>query len=249
MLSTGFLNWSPLEYKQFIKGIKKFQFNEYEEIANQIGSKTPQEVNDYMNVFLQRFRELKEGEQVISRLLDTNLDEQIAETVKNYDPSKDYVMLLQENLYYNKVLYLGMMEQSHNKMQGSLGKLKDPQLKLDHFFYSQTQKMVADQLKYIALAIKSEETLKSHIFQQDARKQMRKLIIQSKQFKKQSGLMENGEADGIQGKERMLVQRREKEEIKQETHQIKRVGAVDDSVKYGRGKKTAKLFKNSQHQN
>jgi hypothetical protein len=34
-----------------------------------------------------------------------------------------------------------------------------------------------------------------------------------------------------------------KEEIRQETYQVKRVGQVDDSLKYGRRKKTASLFR------
>jgi hypothetical protein len=66
---------------------------------------------------------------------------------------------------------------------------------------------------------------------------MRAVIIRSQQFNK-------GFKEGVTAKEAQLNE--QDEETKQnakEGHQIKRVGKIDENLKYGRGKKTAHLFK------
>lgn len=115
-------------------------------------------------------------------------------------------------------------------------KPQDLQLKIDHFFHSQTQKMVQEQLKYISIAIRAEDCLRGHMIFQNERKNMRKLIQRSKVFSQ-------GYQEGISAKEKALISKDAAEEIKQETHQIKRVGQIDENLKYGRRKKTAHLFK------
>ncbi len=54
-----------------------------------------------------------------------------------------YAILMQENNFFNRNAYLAMLEKAHNKMIGaaSSGKNEALQLKLDHFFHAQSQKM------------------------------------------------------------------------------------------------------------
>ena len=81
-----------------------------------IETKTPEEVQEYMNVFMLRFKELKEKDIILSKIQESNLDQKVLETIRDFDINKNYVMLLQENNYYNRNLYLAMIENAHNKM-------------------------------------------------------------------------------------------------------------------------------------
>ena len=67
---------------------------------------------------------------------------------------------------------------------------------------------------------------------------MRAVIQRSQAFNK-------GFKEGITAKDAELHKHDEenKQEIAREVHQIKRVGAIDENLKFGRGKKTANLFK------
>eukprot|EP00347_Sterkiella_histriomuscorum_P020084 403339166 len=241
LLSTGFHNWTIKEYQKFVKAIRKFDMLDIKSIAEYIETKTEEEVQEYMNVFLLRFKELKEKDVVLSKIYNMNLEQKILETIRDFDINKNYVMLLQENNYYNRNLYLATIEKEHNKMvnPGKKEKPQDLQLKIDHFFHSQTSKMVQEQLRYIALAVRAEDTLRGHLSHQNERKRMRAMIERSKQFSQ-------GYQEGISAKEKDLVKNDAAKEIKQESHQVKRVGPIDENLKYGRRKKTANLFKNTQ---
>ena len=74
MLSTGFSNWSPQEYQRFMKAIRKFDLKDIQSIAEMVQTKTLEEVQEYMDVFILRFRELKERDVVIQKIQQSNLD-------------------------------------------------------------------------------------------------------------------------------------------------------------------------------
>jgi hypothetical protein len=97
---------------------------------------------------------------------------------------KDYALFLQDNHYYNRNSYLALIQKAHEKMVRSESDdrmhqqmhQKDLQLKIDHFFYAQNSKMVQEQLKYVAIAVRAEDTLKGHLKYLKERKDMRKTI-------------------------------------------------------------------------
>ncbi|CDW76777.1 chromatin-remodelling complex atpase iswi2 [Stylonychia lemnae] len=237
MLNTGFHSWTLREYQKFIKAIRKYSIKDVQAIAQMIETKTVEEVQEYMNVFMLRFRELKEKDIVISQLQKSDLDQKILETIRDFDINKDYVLFMQENNYFNRNTYLAMIENAHNKMMIQNNKIKpqDLQLKIDHFFHSQTKQMVQEQLKYITIAIRAEDCLRGHMAFGNERKKMRDLIDKSKKFSQ-------GFQEGISAKEKDLRKKDAQQEIKQESRQIKRVGAIDDNLKFGRRKRTAALF-------
>jgi len=68
MINTGFHNWTMKEYQKFIKAIRKYDLKDIHAISSMIETKSPEEVQEYLNVFLLRFRELKEKDIVISKL-------------------------------------------------------------------------------------------------------------------------------------------------------------------------------------
>jgi len=68
LASTGFLDWNSKEYSAFIKGIRKHHFADVESISREIETKTPAEVEEYLKVFMLRFRELKEKDVVLQKL-------------------------------------------------------------------------------------------------------------------------------------------------------------------------------------
>ena len=59
-----------------------------------VETKTTEEVQDYMNVFTVRFRELKEKEEILKKLNQMSLDENTAKTIEEFDITKNYAMLL-----------------------------------------------------------------------------------------------------------------------------------------------------------
>ena len=65
---------------------------------------------------------------------------------------------------------------------------------------------------------------------------MRQVINRAKAFAE-------GCQEGIEAKDKQLMQEEYKDEQSRERPQIKRVGQIDDNLKFGRRKKTAQLFK------
>lgn len=64
-------------------------------------------------------------------------------------------------------------------------------LRLDHFFHSQPKKLVQEQLKYIATAIRAEQTLRDHMYHMNQhQKEMKTMMEKTKLFDKgyQQGL-------------------------------------------------------------
>jgi len=68
MLSTGFYTWTPQEYQKFIKAIRKNDLKDIKAIAEIVETKTVEEVQEYMDVFMLRFKELKERDVVIQKI-------------------------------------------------------------------------------------------------------------------------------------------------------------------------------------
>ena len=111
-----------------------------EAIAREIPTKTIEEVQEYFNVFMMRFRELKEKDLVLQRIQKKDFEERNLETIRDFDISKNYALLLQENHFVSINAYLAMIERAHNKMvaaqETNHAAHKGLQLKIDHFFHS-----------------------------------------------------------------------------------------------------------------
>lgn len=67
-LETGFYDWSLSDYKQFFKAFRKRDLTDLDGIAGEIETKTTEEVAAYLRIFVQRFNELKERDQIILKL-------------------------------------------------------------------------------------------------------------------------------------------------------------------------------------
>jgi len=60
---------------------------------------------------------------------------------------------------------------------------KNLSLRLDHFVHSQPKKLVQEQLKYVATAIRAEKTLREHMFHMNQhQKEMKQVMALSQQF-------------------------------------------------------------------
>ena len=93
-VSTGFSKWTKSEYHKFLKGFRKYGLSDVRRITKMVETKTTEEVQDYMNVFTVRFRELKEKEEILKKLNQMSLDENTAKTIEEFDITKNYAMLL-----------------------------------------------------------------------------------------------------------------------------------------------------------
>jgi hypothetical protein len=117
LLSQGFSDWSQRDYVQFIKAFRRRPIEDVEGIASEIDSKTPEQVQHYMNVFLNRFRETKEKDIVIKKFQHKDFDQKNLETILNFEQYKDYAILLQENHYFSRAEYLSMMQKEHERLK------------------------------------------------------------------------------------------------------------------------------------
>ncbi|KKA21601.1 SNF2 family helicase/ATPase [Rasamsonia emersonii CBS 393.64] len=60
MAEEGFSNWNRRDFQQFINGSAKFGRHDYEGIATEVDSKTPEEVKEYAKVFWKRYTEIQD---------------------------------------------------------------------------------------------------------------------------------------------------------------------------------------------
>lgn len=149
LLSTGFPTWTATAYQQFFRSFLRHEIGDVEAYAKDIESKTVEEVTAYFNVFMHRFRELKESDQVILKFQKKDFDEMNLETIREFDETRadDYVVLLQENHYFNRNSYLSVISKAHDKLAGthSNSKLQGGlQLRLDHFMHAQPKHMIQE---------------------------------------------------------------------------------------------------------
>ncbi len=68
LAQTGFFEWTVKEYQAFIKGIRKHHFADIDSIAREVETKSPDEVEEYLKVFMVRYRELREKDVVLAKL-------------------------------------------------------------------------------------------------------------------------------------------------------------------------------------
>jgi SWI/SNF-related matrix-associated actin-dependent regulator of chromatin subfamily A member 5 len=60
MSEEGFSNWNRRDFQQFVNGSAKFGRTDYVGIATEVDSKEPAEVEEYANVFWQRYTEIQD---------------------------------------------------------------------------------------------------------------------------------------------------------------------------------------------
>lgn len=60
MSEEGFAHWNRRDFQQFINGSAKFGRTDYEGIATEVDSKTPEEVKEYAKVFWKRYTEIQD---------------------------------------------------------------------------------------------------------------------------------------------------------------------------------------------
>lgn len=139
-LSTGFINWSIKDYNNFKAAFKKYDIQDLESFSRDIDTKTVDEVRAYLDVFLRRFRELKEKEKelVLNKAKEgEDISQANLQTIYQFDKSKNYAILMQENHYFNRNHYLATLEKEHQRLVDQNRRpTHSLQLKLDHFYHA-----------------------------------------------------------------------------------------------------------------
>ena len=117
-LETGFQDWNQEEYYRFIRGLRKCEIGDFEGIAVEVQTKTPEEVSNYLTVFLQRFRELRERDIVIAKFEQKTFDQKNLETIRNFDRNRarngGYMCMVQTNHYFSTQTYLELMAKAQD---------------------------------------------------------------------------------------------------------------------------------------
>lgn len=269
--SKGFHDWSHAEYARFIKAFRRRQVDDYVGIAGDIETKSPEEVKQYLAVFLKRFRETKERDIVIRKFSAKDFDQKNLETLLDYKKYTGYAIFLQDNFYFGRKEYLAMFKQEHerllrqngiseeellkrqreeadgpNMMQlgtgGASAVRKNLTLRLDHFNTSLPRKIVQEQLKYIATAVRAETTLREHMTHlYDHTKYMNKVMQEADGFCR-------GYQQNLTKKDQEMMQADFEAMRAEELNELKASGqsarTISDDLKFGRGRRAiAKLFK------
>ena len=111
-------------------------------------------------------------------------------------------------------------------------------LSLNHFYHSQPKKLVQEQLKYIATAIRAEKTLREHMFHMNHhRKEMKETMERSKMFSQ-------GYQEGLTRKDQEMMQADYENQRNQDEQENKKKSTkVSDNNKFGKNRANiAKLF-------
>lgn len=117
---TGFLDWTHHEYSKFIKAFRKRELGDIDGISSDVETKSPEQVAIYLDVFLKRFRELKERDIVTMKFEMKTFESRTLEMIRDYDKKKaergEYFCLVQENHHFNTAAYLALMDKAQQKM-------------------------------------------------------------------------------------------------------------------------------------
>lgn len=115
-LNSGFIDWTLADYQRFIKAFRKCDLGDIEGISRMIETKTPEEVTIYLEVFLKRFRELKEREIVIMKFEKKTFEQRTLESIRDFDKAKasrgEYFCMVQTNDYFTTETYLALMDKA-----------------------------------------------------------------------------------------------------------------------------------------
>lgn len=95
---------------------KSREIDDVDGIASQIESKTSEEVQAYLETFLQRFGELKERELILVKFSKKDFEQQNLQTIMDFDKEKaakgEYTVFLQNNCYFNTNAYLSLISKA-----------------------------------------------------------------------------------------------------------------------------------------
>ncbi len=95
------------EYQAFIKGIRKHHLGDIDAIAREIETKNAQEVEEYLKVFMVRFRELKEKDVVLQKMQKQDFEQRNLETIRDFTEEKhNYAILMQENNFFMFLIHI-----------------------------------------------------------------------------------------------------------------------------------------------
>lgn len=75
--TAKFIDWTSLEYKNFIKAFRKLELGDISGIQAAVATKTVDQVKSYVEVFLTRFPELKERDIVVMKLEQRTFEDKI----------------------------------------------------------------------------------------------------------------------------------------------------------------------------
>lgn len=117
----GFFEWTQNDYFRFLKAFRRRPIDDVEGIASEIPSKSVEQVQHYLQVFLTRFRETKEKDLVLRKFQHKDFDQKNLETILNFEKYKDFAILLQENHYFGRFEYINMMQKEHERLKSQNG--------------------------------------------------------------------------------------------------------------------------------
>jgi len=159
LASEGFADWNKRDFQQFINGSAKYGRNNYAGIAQEVDSKTPEDIKAYAKVFWKRHRELNNWEKHIQVIEEG--EERQAKIIKQGQLLRQKMALYRVPLQQLKINYtvsttnkkvyteeedrflLVMLDKFGLETEGLYDKIRDeirdsPLFRFDWFFLSRT---------------------------------------------------------------------------------------------------------------
>lgn len=158
-----FFDWSKRDFNQFVESFQRNASDDYESIANDVETKSAEEVKEYMQVFLERYTELSVRNTLFTRMRYESFQKENEQTFLNYEKYKDYQVLLPNNSQSDRAGFMYLLQEKFNKLQGQKSTKPPLQLRMDHEFRSQSKELNEELLKVLAIALRAEETLRDTV--------------------------------------------------------------------------------------
>lgn len=76
LLKEGFGKWRKKDFIKFIRACELYGVNDYENISRFMKSKTVEEVEIYVNVFMQRINSLPNGKRILAKISKSETEKQ-----------------------------------------------------------------------------------------------------------------------------------------------------------------------------
>lgn len=170
--NAGFVNWDRRDYQRYCQALELFPKDDYESIAQHLGTKTPEEVQKYSRVFFENLDSLNDADKIKRNVekaekmhsFKQKAPEIIKNKVKAYDNPLDDMVIYstQKSKYFSKESDIILLCLSNKIGYGKWKDLKkairrDSRCRFDHLFLSRNEAELQRRVDILVKALEKEE--------------------------------------------------------------------------------------------
>jgi len=170
------IEWNKFEFHSFVQGCERFGRKDYYKISQHIGTKAPEEIEEYSKVFWDRISELPEyqkyqknierGENYLqTKLTSQSLVDGKCSSLKNpkeeiefnpifYNKSRSKLYSLDHDKF---LVYITFIERYGNWDKIRIAIKREPRFRFDHFFKSRTDQELLRRIQSLIKVLEKEK--------------------------------------------------------------------------------------------